>query len=262
MKRIVKKAALTAVTVTMLSSAPLVPAFADSDSSALGGFSYLYENYLTSKDDTRGEEDTTATLLSDKVTIPENVAIANVDDSCNIREGAGTNYNIIGIFPRNAYCIVLDEKDGWAHIKSGNVTGYIKTDYLFMGEEGYRKASELVTLTATVTAGSVNVRTEPSTASDDTIIMEVSRGEQLEVVEEAILNKNDEKALMWVKVIVDSSDMKESEGDSYGYLSSEFVDVGYNWKTAVKIDPIDASISSIRQKVVAEAKKHIGLRYV
>ena len=54
MKRIVKKAALTAVTVTMLSSAPLVPAFADSDSSALGGFSYLYENYLTSKDDTRG----------------------------------------------------------------------------------------------------------------------------------------------------------------------------------------------------------------
>ena len=65
-----------------------------------------------------------------KVTIPENVAIANVDDSCNIREGAGTNYNIIGIFPRNAYCIVLDEKDGWAHIKSGNVTGYIKTDYL------------------------------------------------------------------------------------------------------------------------------------
>ena len=62
-----------------------------------------------------------------------------------------------------------------------------------------------------------------------------------------------------IKVIVDSSDMKESEGDSYGYLSSEFVDVGYNWKTAVKIDPIDASISSIRQKVVAEAKKHIGL---
>lgn len=262
MKKIVKRAALTVMTVSMLSSAPLVLAQADTDSSALGGFSYLYENYLTTKDSGEDGTESTATLLSDKVTIPENVAIANVNDSCNIREGAGTNYNIIGIFPKNAYCIVLDEKDGWAHIQSGNVTGYIKTDYLFMGEEGYAKACEMVRLTATVTAGSVNVRTEPSTASDDTIIMEVSRGEQLEVVEEAILNKNDEKALMWVKVIVDASDMTESEGDVYGYISSEFVNVGYNWKTAVKIDPIDASVSAIRQKVIAEAKKHIGLKYV
>ena len=133
MQRIVKKAAFTALTVTMLSSASLVSTLADSDSSALGGFSYLYENYLTTKEEGESEEETTATLLSDKVTIPENVAIANVEDSCNIREGAGTNYNIIGIFPRNAYCIVLDEKDGWAHIKSGGVTGYIKTDYLFLG---------------------------------------------------------------------------------------------------------------------------------
>ena len=39
--------------------------------------------------------------------------------------------------------------------------GLLKTDYLFMGEEGYRKASELVTLTATVTAGSGNVRQGP-----------------------------------------------------------------------------------------------------
>lgn len=263
MRKILKKTAIAAVTVTMLSLAPVSTAAAATDSSALGGFSYLYENFLINNtEENTNESDSSIMLLSNQLSIPDNVAVANVVDSCNIREGAGTTYNIIGIFPKNAICVVLDvTADGWAHIQSGNLTGYIKTDYLFMDEEGYEKACMLAHLTATITAGSVNVRTAPNTVSDENIIMEVSRGEQLEVVEEAVLNKNDAVQL-WVKVAVDSTDMVDSEENGYGYVCSDFVNVGYNWKTAVKIDPIDASISAIRQKVVTEAKKHIGLRYV
>lgn len=263
MKRIWNRAVLTAAVLSLTAGAPALPVYADGDSNGLAGFSFIFDQYLMSDSDEDSSEENSTTLFSTDVSIPENVAIANVTDSCNIREGAGTNYNIIGIFPKNAYCVVLDvTESGWAHIKSGSVTGYIKTDYLFLGDEGYQKASELARLMATVTAGTVNVRTEPSTESDDTIIMEVTRGEQLEVVEDAILNKNDEKAKLWVKVIVDSTDMTESDGDSYGYISSEFVKVGYDWKTAVKIDPIDASVSAIRRKVVSESKKYIGLKYV
>lgn len=265
MRKTLKKAALAALTSVLFCSAPVTYAAASSDSSALGGFSYMFEQYLESKSNSDSSEDSDGStmLLSTQVTIPENIAIANVVDSCNIREGAGTNYNIIGIFPKNAYCIVLDEtEDGWAHIQSGNVTGYIKTDYLFMGDEGYQKACEMAHLVATVTAGSVNVRTAPTTENDDNIIMEVTRGEQLEVVEEAVLNKNDAKAQIWVKVAVDSTDLADSEENGYGYITSEFVEVGYNWKTAVKIDPIDPSVSAIRLKIVNEAKKYIGLKYV
>lgn len=268
MKKFVRRAAIAALTSTLFCSAPAVYA-ADipvpSDSSALGGFSYMFEQYLKSKADSDSDENQegTAMLLSTQVAIPENVAIANVVDSCNIRAGAGTNYNIIGIFPKDAYCVVLDvTEDGWAHMQSGNVTGYIKTDYLFMADEGYQKACELAHLVATVTAGSVNVRMAPSTIDDENIIMEVTRGEKLDVVEEAILNKNDPKAQIWVKVAVDSSDIEDSEENGYGYITSEYVNIAYDWKTAVKIDPIDVSISAIRQKVVSEAKKHIGLRYV
>ena len=264
MKKTWKKAVLTVVTASIVSTAPVIPALAESDNGggSLAGFSLLFDEYLNSSTEENQQEDGTTALLSTGFTIPENIAIANVIDSCNIRAGAGTNYDIIGIFPKNAYCIVSEVKDGWAKIKSGNVSGYIKTDYLFLGDEGYQKAAELAQLTATVTAGTVNVRTEPSTKSDDTIIMEVTKGEQLDVVEDGILNKNDEKAQLWVKVIVDSTDMTETDGDSYGYISSEFVDIGFHWKTAVKIDPISASVSSIRRQVVAEAKKHIGLKYV
>lgn len=65
MTRIVKTAALAAITVTMLSSTPLTLALADTDSSALGGFSYLYENYLTTQDEEGNEEEVTASLLSE-----------------------------------------------------------------------------------------------------------------------------------------------------------------------------------------------------
>ncbi|MBQ9118937.1 MAG: C40 family peptidase [Lachnospiraceae bacterium] len=263
MRKSVKKAAVVAVASVLVATTPLMSlqaATATSDFGALGGFSYKFEKYLDSQTEETTESEESTMLLSDGVEIPENVAVANVVESCNIREGAGTNYNIIGLFPKNAYCVVKSvTEDGWAQIESGDVKGYIKTDYLFMGEEGYQKACELAKLTATVTAGSVNVRTAPTT-EEDNVIMEVNRGEELEVVAEAVLNKNDPQAQLWVKVVLDSSDVVEE--DAYGYVTSQYVKVGYNWKTAVKIDPIDASVSAIRQKVVTEARKYLGLKYV
>ncbi len=273
MKESIKRAAIVAMAAVLTISTPAISVLAEgSDSTegtstsglgALGGFSYAFGQYLNSQSEEDFATDESTTLLSTEIEIPQNVAVANVIDSCNIREGAGTNYDIIGLFPKNAVCIVKSvTEDGWAQIESGSVTGYIKTDYLFMGEEGYEKASALAQLTAKVTAGSVNVRTSPSTESDDNIIMEVTRGEQLEVIAETVLNKNDAKAQVWVKVVVDGSDLAASEEVEYGYLSSEFVKVGYNWNTAVKIDPIDASVSAIRQKVITEARKYLGLKYV
>lgn len=264
MKGTWKKLMLTALSATLIASAPETGAQAASDSNALAGFSFLFDKYITENDTTsKKSEEAVAKLFSSQTDIPDNVVVAKVIDSCNIREGAGTNYNIIAIFPKNAYGVLLEQTpDGWAKIKSGNVTGYIKTDYLYMGEEGYQKASELAHLTATVTAGVVNVRTKPSTTDMDSVIMEVTRGEQLDVIEDGIINKNDPKAQLWVKVMVDSSDVSSSDEDMVGYVSAEYVNVGYNWKTAVKIDPIDASVSAIRRKVITEAKKYIGLKYV
>jgi peptidoglycan DL-endopeptidase CwlO len=261
-RRIFRTAAVFGLSVAMLANSPSSSAFAStkkSDSIPLSGFSYIYQQYLdsVSGDDTDAE----ATLLSTPISIPENAAIAKVDDYCNVREGAGTNYDIIALFTKNSYCVVKDvTDDGWAHIKSGSVDGYIKSDYLYMGDEGYDKACSLAHLVATVTAGSVNVRSNPDTSDDSNIVMEVSKGEELDVVEEAVLSKNDDEAKLWVKVELDSSDTESEK--SYGYIAKDFVDVGYDWKTATKIDPIDASISSARINMVNEAKKHIGLRYV
>ena len=216
----------------------------------VGGLSALFMEYY--QEDTASKASTS--LLSTPVTIPQNIAIANCNDMINIREKAGTTYNIVGKLPKNAYCIVLGTKDGWANIKSGDVTGYVSCEYLFMGNEGYKKAKELAELKATVTASHVNVRSTASTLTDNNIITEVNRGEDLVVIEEdaiEVITKNDPKATIWVKVEIDNN---------VGYVTKEFVDLSYKWKTATKIEAVTAS--TLRTTLISEAKKHIGLRYV
>lgn len=221
---------------------------------ALGGASYYLDRYYDNSSKTEG---TSGSLLADAVVIPENVAIAKVNDYLNIRSGAGTGYGVVGYLPKNGMCQVLEVADGWAKIESGIVKGYVSTEYLYMGEEGYKKAESLASLMATVNAGTVNFRSEPSTASDDNVIASVSNGEALKVIEETVVNKDDETVL-WVKAYLD---------DLEGYIAKKFVNVAYDWTRAVSMTSIigadsQSGVSSLRASIIIEAKKHLGLRYV
>lgn len=254
-KKYIRLSVLTAATVFLL-GAQSITARAETvtEENSLGGMSELIEEYVN---DTSSKDSSQVTnLFATDVTIPDNIAIANVNDYVNIREKPGTSFNIVGILPKDAYCIVQSVSDGWAKISSGGVTGYVSTEYLYMNSEGVSKAKKLAQLTATVTAGSVNVRSEASTLTNDNIIAEVNRNEELEVVNDSsmdLLTKNDPNATLWVKIKIDNLE---------GYVSREFVNVSYGWKSATKIDPIDATVSSLRTRIVQEAKQHIGLRYV
>lgn len=215
----------------------------------VAGMTALIDQYYNEK----STESTTTSLLSTPVTIPNNIAIAKCDDSINIRENAGTSYNIVGKLPKDAYCIVLEKTDGWAKIRSADVTGYVSTDYLYMGKEGFQRARQLAVLKATVTASNVNVRSTASSLSESNIITEVNRGEDLIVIEEdaiEVVTKDDPNATIWVKVIID---------DSIGYVTKEYVELSYKWKTAIQMQSVTAS--SMRTTIINEAKKHLGLRY-
>ena len=220
----------------------------------VGGASYFLDMYYKNTEDLEGAS---GMLLADSVSIPENVAIANVNDYLNIRSGAGTDFGMIGYLPKNGMCVVLEELEGWAKIQSGSLTGYVSTDYLFMGDEGRAKAEEIACLMATVNGNSVNFRSEPDTSTDANIIATVNSGEHLVVIEETVVSKDDNNVL-WVKAYVD---------DLEGYVSKELVTVAYDWVKAVSISSIldssnSSGISSLRASLIIEAKKHIGLRYV
>ena len=209
----------------------------------IAGFTLSLENYYNSieKDDTVS----TMALLSVPINLPKNLGVAKVDNYLNIRKSPGMSEKIVGQLPKNAGCTVLDTDDDWTKIKSGKVTGYVKSEYLLTGSAAEAKAQEVGRVVATVSEGGLRIREKAST--DASILDVVGEGEQFEVDEE-----KDENATTWVKICIDNE---------YGYVAKEYVTLAYELKKAVVSQEV-SGVSSVRTDLVNQAKKYLGNRYV
>ncbi len=131
-----------------------------------------------------------------------NMAIAQVDDYVNVRSAASEESDILGKLYNKSAATVLGEENGWYQITSGSVTGYVKSEYVVVGNEELIKS--VATRYATVTTTTLFVRSEPTTESE--IIYMLPEGDDLVAI--------DESNSGWVKVSTEAGD---------GYVSSEFV---------------------------------------
>ncbi len=92
-------------------------------------------------------------------------AVANVKDGVNIRSGPGTEYEKVGKLRVDSYAKILERGDKWTKVTSGDVTGYIYNDYLYLDEEADRVIIEKKLFAVTISAKKMNVRLEPTTDS-------------------------------------------------------------------------------------------------
>ena len=132
-----------------------------------------------------------------------NLGLANVEGNINIREAASTDASMVGKLPENAGCEILGTEGDWTHISSGEVEGYVLSEYLLTGDAAITKANEVARYTATVNTDSLRVRLEPNTTSE--ILATMPEGEELEIVSETD---------GWVQVNIDGE---------YGYVSGDYV---------------------------------------
>lgn len=211
----------------------------------------------------------------------DRLGIAKVDNWLNIREKPGTDAKIVGKLPKNAGCNIYGiTKDGWAKIKSGNVIGYVSSEYLVMDEEAEAYALEVGTLVATVKTTTLNARFVPSTDSAKYTL--VPEGEDLEVFRENLkasfvekfidkyfqgedkryIAEVDQDAMYdqlddWLCVKVD---------DERVFVSKEFVDISYQLKKAVAVKELSENqstgVTSTRVSMVEYAKQFLGNPYV
>lgn len=108
---------------------------------------------------------------------------------------------------------MLGQEGDWLHISSGSVDGYVKAQYVAVGnEEVARAAGRRV---ATVTTQTLYVRSEPSTEAS--VLGMVPGDDDLTVVDESTAAQG------WVKVSID-------EGD--GYVSTQYVTLSTEYKYA------------------------------
>ncbi len=185
----------------------------------------------------------TASPALEKVPGYENLGIANVEDSLNIRE-TPVDGQVVGRLLKDGACEIISEENGWCYIESGEISGYVSSEYLLTGDEALVRAWEVMTNVATVTADALYLREAPTTESG--YIELLGNSEKLEVVEELA---------GWAKVVVDSTE---------GYVSSDYITVSQELQTAVTLSQLlyGMDVSDLRVQMVEFAQQFVGYPYV
>jgi 3D (Asp-Asp-Asp) domain-containing protein/uncharacterized protein YgiM (DUF1202 family) len=128
----------------------------------------------TTEEETEESEKETESLFSDR-------CIANVEETLNIRQQPDAESEFVGSMNPGAIAKVLGTEGDWTKIKSGDVEGYVLSDYVLTGEAAEEFSKDYVTLRGTVLEDGVNVRAEKSTDSD--ILQVVDKDATLSVLE-------------------------------------------------------------------------------
>ena len=162
------------------------------------------------------------------------IAIAQVDNYVNVRDAAGEEGNVVGKLYNNSAATVEATEGDWYKITSGNVTGYVKSEFVVCGDEELaKKVSRRV---ATVETETLFVRTEATTESD--VLGMVPDQEDLTVTDESVDG--------WTKVAIE-------EGE--GYVSNDYVTKSIEFVTAESKEEEEARLAKeeAERKAAAEA---------
>lgn len=102
----------------------------------------------------------------------DNKCIANVEETLNIRSNPSAEAEFVGQMNNGAIAIVQGTEGEWTKIKSGDVEGYVLTEYVLTGASAEEFAKDYVTLLGKVLEDGVNVRAEKSTEADILAVMD------------------------------------------------------------------------------------------
>ena len=147
-------------------------------------------------------------VTEEEETVSSNTIFAKVSDSVNVREEPNEEAQKVGKLYKNCSGTMLEQSDGWTKITSGNLIGWVSSDYLYFGEEADQKIAEVGTLKATISTDALRVRKE---ASENAGVYKLAKkDEKFTVVEELD---------GWIGVKVDD--------ETVGYVSAEYATVEF-----------------------------------
>ncbi|WP_314723468.1 SH3 domain-containing protein [Enterocloster bolteae] len=166
-----------------------------------------------------------------------NLGIIDVSGYLNVRETADSQGKIIGQISQNGACEILGTEGEWYQVTSGEVDGYIHSQYVLTGEAAIERAVENVKLMAVITADSLNIRSSP-TLDAENITGAASRNERYEVTSQTE---------GWVET-------------SRGYLAAEYVEVRYALNEARELDLISMALNQYDNLVISKVDNYLNVR--
>ena len=161
-------------------------------------------------------------------------AVANIEGSLRVRAEANTDAEIVGKLYPYAVAHVVERGEEWSKVESGSVVGYVANEFLMFGDEAGAYITENYRYCATVEVPALNVRQEQSTESE--CIGSVTGGQEMDV-----LGETDE----WVEI--------RYNDDTVGYVAKEFVEVAWNYPTAMTLEEEQAMIEAALAEKAAKS---------
>ena len=171
----------------------------------------------------------------------DKLVMANVLEAVNIREEPSEESAIVGKMYKDCGGEIIERNEGWTRLKTGEVTGYVKDEYLLFGAEAVELAAAVENYTGTSTTSCLRVRTEPG--EDSKVLGLLAEGDKIEVIGE----QGD-----WVKAIY-------SDGTEC-YIAAQYVTLSSELPYGESIESIQKremkekrELESAPRKVLAEA---------
>lgn len=196
----------------------------------------------TTEEATEATEATEAVPEESTCQYPEwqNSVVANIEGSLRVRAEAGTDAEIVGKLYPYAVATIVERGDAWTKIESGSVSGYVANEFLLFGDDAGAYITENYKYCATVEVPALNVRQDASTES--ACIGSVTGGQELD-----ILGETDE----WVQI--------QYSEDTVGYVAKEFVNVGWNYPTAMTLEEEQEMIqAALAKQAAAQTTRSTG----
>lgn len=179
----------------------------------------------------------TAKALNLTLSSPEErstLVMANVTNTLNVRSEPNEESDKVGKLYKDCGGTILERRDGWTKLQSGNLIGWAKDEFLLFDDAAKTLAKDVGKMIATVNTEALTVRMEASTEAESFDLL--PRGEIVEVLSE------DENG--WICIDYNGED---------GYVSAEFVLLDFQIDSGETMADIEA-----REEAEREAKRHVN----
>ena len=137
------------------------------------------------------------------------LVMVNVQKALNVRADASEESDKVGVLYKDCGGRILERKDGWTRLKSGDLIGWASDEYLLFGEEAEAMADDVGNLIVTIETDILRVRAEPNTDADVVGLLTVD--DELEIID-----------------FVDDNWISVDYQDETRFVSTEFVNVDFH----------------------------------
>lgn len=184
-----------------------------------------------------------AGALSISAAAAEFIAVGTVSgDGLRLRSGAGTENAILATANAGDRVMVVEETNGWYKVDFGTQVGYMSAGYVDLATT---LDADLGLGMVTTSGSALNLRSQANTVGQ--VLAKIPNGTAV-----ALTGFTDG----WYKV---------TYHDAVGYVSSEYITPVLN-ESGARLDGDvavqEAQASGLGQRIVNEAMKHVGKRYV